>query len=217
LRPQFPQASVDGTAGGLACAPDLAGYRYIVVEDGIVIVDQSTTASRKWFRDDPIGVCTCGKRSRSRSGLMKRRGFGALSAIALIAFTSYSHSQAADPGVELAFMPRTMTVTLLNEGGKYVAIDMKHIPQGGTCRMDKDATVARVGPGAKPGTTRVRYAAAQISPGGCPFLTMFELSDTDYAAARASFGQMKDDASKKVEEIKKDLGEKWDEVIGKKK
>jgi len=34
-------------------------------------------------------------------------------------------------------MPRTMTVTLLNEGGKYVAIDLKHIPQGGSCRMDE--------------------------------------------------------------------------------
>ena len=27
-------------------------------------------------------------------------------------------------------MPRTMTVALLKEGGKYVAIDFKHIPQG---------------------------------------------------------------------------------------
>ena len=64
---------------------------------------------------------------------------GSLSALALLAFTSPLRAQAADPGVELAFMPRTMTVTLLNEGGKYVAVDLKHIPQGGTCRMDKDA------------------------------------------------------------------------------
>ena len=68
--------------------------------------------------------------------------------------------------------------------------------------MDKDATIARVGHGATPGTTRVRYAAAQASSGGCPFLT--------------AFVQMKDEASKKVEEIKRDLGEKWDEVTGKK-
>ena len=108
-----------------------------------------------------------------------------------------------DPGVELAFMPRTMTVTLLNEGGKYVAIDLKRIEQGGTCRMDKDATIARVGPGATPGTTRVRYAAAQVSSGGCPFLTTFDLPNSDYAAARMAFVQMKDRASKKVDEIKK--------------
>ncbi len=140
-----------------------------------------------------------------------------LAAAALIAFALSAQAQTTDPGVELAFMPRTMTVTLLNEGGKYVAIDLKHIPQGGTCRMDKDATIARVGAGASPGTTRVRYAAGQVSTGGCPFLTAFDLPDADYAAARAVFLQMKDDAWKKVDEIKKDLGEKWDEVTGKKK
>jgi hypothetical protein len=83
--------------------------------------------------------------------------------------------------------------------------------------MDKDATIARMAAGARPGTTRVRYAAAQVSSGGCPFLTAFDLPDGDYAAARAVFLQMKDDAWKKVDEIKKDLGEKWDEVFGKKK
>ena len=139
-----------------------------------------------------------------------------LAAGALIASALSAQAQATDPGVEFAFMPRTMTVTLLNEGGKYVAIDLKHIPQGGTCRMDKDATIARVGAGASPATTRVRYAAAQVSPGGCPFLTAFDLPDADYAAARALFLHMKDDAWKKVDEIKKDLGEKWDEVTGKK-
>jgi len=141
---------------------------------------------------------------------------GLLSALALLAFTSPPRAQGTDAGVELAFMPRTMTVTLLNEGGKYVAVDLKHIPQGGSCRMDKDATIARVGVGA-PGTTQVRYAAAQISPGGCPFMTTFDLPDADYAAARAAFVAMKDEASRKVEAIKKDLGEKWDEVTGKKK
>ena len=146
---------------------------------------------------------------------MKNLFCGSLSALALLAFALSVSAQSADPGVELAFIPRTMTVTLLNDGGKYVAIDLKHIPQGGTCRMDKDATVARVGPGA-PGTTQVRYAAAQIGSGGCPFMTTFDLPDADYAAARAAFVAMKDEASKKVESIKKDLGEKWDEVTGKK-
>ena len=141
---------------------------------------------------------------------------GPLSAVALMAFTSSIHAQVADSSIELAFMPRTMTVTLLNEGGKYVAVDLKHIPQGGTCRMDKDATIARIGAGAL-GTTQVRYAAAQISSGGCPFMTTFDLSDADYAAARAAFVAMKDEASKKVDDIKKELGEKWDEVTGKKK
>ena len=83
--------------------------------------------------------------------------------------------------------------------------------------MDKEAAIARVGAGVSPGTIRVRYAAGQVSPGGCPFLTAFDLPDADYAAARASFVQMKDDAWKKVDEIKKDLGEKWDEVTGAKK
>ena len=50
---------------------------------------------------------------------------GSLSALALLAFASPLRAQGADPGVELAFMPRTMTVTLLNEGGKYVAIDLE--------------------------------------------------------------------------------------------
>jgi hypothetical protein len=147
---------------------------------------------------------------------MQTTAFGTLIAAALIASTPSAQAQATDPGVELAFMPRTMTVTLLNEGGKYVVVDVTHIPQGGTCRMDKDATIARLEPGATPGTTRVRYAAPQVSAGGCPFLTTFEMTDTDYAAARAVFIHMKDEASKKVEQVKKDLGEKWDEVFGKK-
>ncbi len=140
---------------------------------------------------------------------------GSLSVFALLAFTFPLCAQTTDPGVEFAFLPRTMTVTLLNEGGKYVAVDLKHIAQGEKCRMDKDATIARFGPGAT-GTTRVRYAAAQISAGGCPFMTTFDLPDADYAAARAAFVAMKDEASRKVDKIKKDLGEKWDEVTGKK-
>jgi hypothetical protein len=123
----------------------------------------------------------------------------------------------AEDNVELAFMPETKTVTLLNEGGKYVAIDMKHIPEGGSCRMDKDATIFRVGPGKTTGTTLVRSAAPQISSGGCPFMTTFELSDAEYAAARAAFKAKEADASKKVDELKKQLGEKWDELVGNKK
>src|ERR1700730_17439927 len=121
---------------------------------------------------------------QSRSMSMQTAAFGTLAAATLIASALSAQAQATDPGVELAFMPRTMTVTLLNEGGKYVAVDLKHISECGTCRMDKDATIARVGPG-ETGTALVRYAAAQISAGGCPFMTTFELADADYAAARA--------------------------------
>jgi hypothetical protein len=122
----------------------------------------------------------------------------------------------ADDSVELAFMPETKTVTLLNEGGKYVAIDLKHIPEGGTCRMDKDATIFKVGPGKVAGTTLVRYAAPQISSGGCPFLTTFELPDAEYAEARATFQAKEADATRKVDELKKSLGDKWEELVGKK-
>jgi hypothetical protein len=147
---------------------------------------------------------------------MQRFAAGGLSAILLIMASLPSRAQSTDAGVELAFMPTPKTVTLLNEGGKYLAIDLKHIPQGGTCRVDKDATLFKVGLGATPGTVQVRYAAPQISPGGCPFLTIFELSDAEYAAARAAFVAKEDEAKKKVEEIKKELGDKWNEVTGQK-
>jgi len=150
----------------------------------------------------------------------------AFGALALIACSLPVHAQTADPVLELALMPRTMTVTLLNEGGKYVLIDLKHIPQGGTCRMDKDATIIRVGTGAGAETTRVRYAAAQESAGGCPFMTLFDLTNTDYTAGREAFRKMEGEGSKKVEEVKgelnakaeelkKELGEKWGEILGK--
>ena len=122
----------------------------------------------------------------------------------------------AQENVELAFMAETKIVTLLNEGGKYVAIDLKHIPEGGSCRMDKDATIVKVGPGKTAGTNLVRYAAPQVSSGGCPFLTMFELSDADYATARAQFKSKEADANKKYEELKKQAGDKWEELVGKK-
>ena len=47
-------------------------------------------------------------------------------------------------------------------------------------------------------------------------MTTFDIPDADYAAARAAFVEMKDEAWKKVEAVKKDLGDKWDEVTGKK-
>jgi len=141
---------------------------------------------------------------------------GTLGALAFTAWSFPVHAQANDPALELALMPDTMTVTLLNEGGKYVLVDVKHIPQGGTCRMDKDATIMRVGQGASPETTRVRYAAAQVSSGGCPFLTIFDMANTDYAAGRAAFLKMEGEASKKVEQVKQGLGEKWGEIFGKK-
>jgi hypothetical protein len=146
---------------------------------------------------------------------MRKYLSGSLLAFLVLTSTLPLRAQ-TEAGTELAFMPRTMSVTLLNEGGKYVVIDLKHRPQGGTCRMDKDATILRGGPGATEGTIRVRYAAPQLSSGRCPFLTEFDLPAADYNAARADFVQKEEEATKKVEELKKNLGEKWDEVTGKK-
>jgi len=147
---------------------------------------------------------------------MKRVLWGSVSAMALVALSLPVQAQSSDPGLELAFMPSTKTVTLLNEGGKYVAIDLKHIAQGGTCRMEKDATITRIGPGTAPGIVRVRYAAGQIRSGGCPFMTTFDLPEAEYAKGRAAFVTMKDEAWKKVDRIKKSLSDKWDELTGKK-
>jgi hypothetical protein len=140
---------------------------------------------------------------------------GMIAAAALVVSASFAQAESGDSGIEFGFMPSTMTVTLLNEGGKYVAIDLKRIPQGGTCRIDKDAIIARVGPGA-PGMTRVQFAAPQLSSGGCPFMTQFDLPDADYAAAHATFAKKKEEASKRVDELKKQLGDKWNEVTGQK-
>jgi hypothetical protein len=145
------------------------------------------------------------------------RAINAVCVTVLLATTTAAFAQpVTDPGAELAFMPQTISVTLLNEGGKYVAIDLKRIPQGGTCRMDKDTTIIRVGPGEKEGVTRVRNAVPQISSGGCPFLTLFDMPTADYQAARVAFKEREAEASRKVEQLKKDLGDKWDEVTGKK-
>ena len=74
----------------------------------------------------------------------------------------------------------------------------------------------KVGPGATAGTTLVRFAAPQLSHGGCPFMTEFELSDADYTTARAAFTAKTDEANKKVDDLKKQLGEKWNELTGEK-
>jgi hypothetical protein len=147
---------------------------------------------------------------------MKRLSLPALAVLTVAAMSAAAHGQtSAEPGVELAFIARDMDVTLLNEGGKYVAIDLKHIAKGERCHVAEGATIVRVGEGEK-GTVRVRTAAGQMKSGGCPFMTLFDLPEADYAAARASFEAKKEAALKKVDEIKKDLGDKWDELIGKK-
>jgi hypothetical protein len=146
---------------------------------------------------------------------MRRSVAGALLGLGLI-MPSAAYCQTQETGTEIASMSRTMIVTLLNEGGKYVAVDLKHIPEGGTCRMDEGATIIRIGVGATADATRVRHVAPQVSSGGCPFLTLFDLPTSEYTAARASFLKREAEASKKIEQIKKDLGDKWDELMGKK-
>ena len=110
-----------------------------------------------------------------------------LIAVAATAIPFSAHAADADAGVELAFLPSAMDVTLLNEGGKFVTVDMKKLAKGDKCHLDKDAVIVKVGPGTAPATTRVRYAAPNLSHGGCPFMTEFELPDADYTAARAAF------------------------------
>ncbi|CAA2137675.1 hypothetical protein [Hyphomicrobium sp. ghe19] len=135
-----------------------------------------------------------------------------LIAVAAVALPFSAHAADADAGIELAFMPSAMDVTLLNEGGKFVTVDMKKLAKGDKCHLEKDAVIMKVGPGAAPATTRVRYAAPNLSHGGCPFMTEFELPDADYTAARAAFTAKTDEASKKVDDLKKQLGDKWNEL-----
>jgi len=132
------------------------------------------------------------------------------------AFSLSARAESADANIELAFIQNTSEVTLLNEGGKFVTVDMKKIAKGEKCRIDKDSVVMKVGPGATAGTTRVRFAAPQLHSGGCPFMTEFEISDADYTAARAAFTAKADEASKKIDDVKKQLGDKWNEVTGQK-
>jgi hypothetical protein len=157
---------------------------------------------------------------------------GVFGAMAVVGWTApvqaQAKDQATDQAFELAVMPSTMTVTLLNDGGKYVVVELRHIPQGGPCRMDKDDPIIRIGSGSSPETTRVRSASPQLSAGGCPFLTMFDMTNTDYAAGRAAFLNMKDEGLKKVEgakkelsekaeEVRKELGRQWEQIFGEKK
>ncbi|MFT3733272.1 MAG: hypothetical protein QM780_17950 [Hyphomicrobium sp.] len=133
-------------------------------------------------------------------------------ALSFLAPASAVRAESADSGVELAFLASAMDVTLLNEGGKFVAVDLKKLAKGEKCHLEKDAVVMKVGPGKEPGTTLVRYAAPNLSHGGCPFMTEFELSDADYTAARAAFNARADEASKKIDDLKKQLGDKWTEL-----
>jgi hypothetical protein len=135
-----------------------------------------------------------------------------LAAAVLAAASSIARAESADSGIELAFLQSAMDVTLLNEGGKFVTVDMKKIAQGEKCHMEKDSTIMKVGTGAAPATIRVRYAAPNLSHGGCPFMTEFEISDADYTAARAAFTAKTEEASKKVDDLKKQLGDKWNEL-----
>jgi hypothetical protein len=52
-------------------------------------------------------------------------------------------AKGVDANVEFAIMPSTMDVTLLNEGGKFVAIDMMRIAKGEKRRMDKNTHEGR--------------------------------------------------------------------------
>ncbi|HEX5957545.1 MAG TPA: hypothetical protein VFY92_02670 [Hyphomicrobiaceae bacterium] len=146
---------------------------------------------------------------------MRRFTLPSLALLAATAMSAPAQAQTSESSLEFGFMSKTRTVTLLNDGGKYVAIDLKHIAKGETCRMDEGATIVRVGPGEN-GMVRVRYAAGQTRSGGCPFMTTFDLPEAEYAQARASFEAKKDEAWKKIDEIKKDLGKKWDELFGSK-
>jgi hypothetical protein len=133
-------------------------------------------------------------------------------ALAVLPLVSAAHAESADNNIELAFLPSAMDVTLLNEGGKFVTVDLKKLAKGDKCHLEKDAVVMKVAPGATPGTTRVRYAAANFTHGGCPFMTEFEISDADYTAARAAFTAKTEEAEKKVDDLKKQLGDKWNEL-----
>jgi hypothetical protein len=151
------------------------------------------------------------RRPKLKETDMRKHIFAAMAPAVLLLATPAAQAQSQ---ADLAFMPSTATVTLLNEGGKYV--DLKHIDQGGKCRMDESATIMRIGPGTSAGTTRVRYVAPQLSPGGCPFLTEFEMPSDQFALARKSFEDKKEQAENKIADLKNQLGDKWDEALGRK-
>ncbi|MBS0251127.1 MAG: hypothetical protein JSR78_08680 [Proteobacteria bacterium] len=139
-----------------------------------------------------------------------------LLAVLPLSLSCVAHAEETNKGVELAFMPTTMDVTLLNDGGKFVTVDLKTIAKGEKCRLEKDAVVMKVGAGAIPGTVRVRYAAPQFNHGGCPFMTEFELSEADYNSGRAAFTAKAEDASKVIDNMTKKLGDKWHGIAAQK-
>ena len=73
---------------------------------------------------------------------------------------------------------------------------MKKIAKGEKCRMDKDAIVMKVGPGETPNTILVRFAAPQLSHGGCPFMTEFEMRMRIIRRRRAAFTAKTDEAQR---------------------
>lgn len=143
---------------------------------------------------------------------MRTSTFASLSILALSAFALPAN--AAQPETELALIQQTAEVTLLNDGGKYVAIDLKHIDKGEKCRMDQDAVVMRVGEGANKNMIRVRTLLPQISSGGCPLMTEYEMPADQYTTAHKAFADKKAEADKKLADMTKKLGEKWDELFG---
>ncbi|HVZ03138.1 hypothetical protein [Hyphomicrobium sp.] len=136
----------------------------------------------------------------------------ALSGVLLCLAGPAFSEDAGSTSAELAFMPSAMDVTLLNEKGKFVTVDMKTLKKGEKCHMEKDAVIMKVGPGGAADTTRVRYIAPNFSHGGCPFMTEFEISNADYKAARDAFTARKAEASEKIDALKKQLGDKWNEL-----
>lgn len=143
---------------------------------------------------------------------MRTSSLAALSLLALAAFAL--PASAAQTETELALIQQTSDVTLLNDGGKYVAIDLKHIEKGEKCRIDEDAVVMRVGEGAAKDTIRVRTLLPQLSSGGCPLMTEYEMPAEQYATAHKAFADKKAEADKKLSDISRKLGEKWDELFG---
>ncbi len=138
-----------------------------------------------------------------------------LASLSILALTALAlPATAAQAETELALIQQTTDVTLLNDGGKYVAIDLKHIEKGEKCRMDQDAVVMRVGDGAAKDTVRVRTLLPQLSSGGCPLMTEYEMPADQYATAHKAFADKKAAADKKLADMTKKLGEKWDEIFG---
>ena len=93
-----------------------------------------------------------------------------------LALTVSLSAQTGDPGLELAFMSATTSVTLLNEGREIRSCGSETYPR----RWPTWIRTRRL-----PAWDRERPldAAAQLSPGGCPFMTTFDLPDTEYAKA----------------------------------